>query len=375
MTTRILIAEDDPVSRLVLEESLANLDCDIVVCSDGAEAWDILCQQDPPELAILDWMMPGMDGPEISRRLRKSENPLSTYVILLTVRRGKQDKIEGLQAGADDYITKPVDFDELRARIRVGQRLVELQRQQVEQETAYYVEQLEQAVEELQKSRSRVVAAQEEVRRAIAEELHGHVQTQMAIQYFKLQDIQDKLPESPEDAKAALAEVAEELDNLRENTIRQISHRLHPSVIRLSLTAGLQSLRDQCEESVSIELDLADELQELEPAGGSSIPLDLRLGFYRVAEEALGNVIKHAKATKVTVRLWTTAEGKLCLLIEDNGKGFVPEETKGRSLGLVTIMDYIGAIRGTFEVDSAPGKGTRLSATAPLDTGTRTTGK
>ena len=75
------------------------------------------------------------------------------------------------------------------------------------------------------------------------------------------------------------------------------------------------------------------------------------------------------------MRLWIAAEGKLCLLVEDNGKGFVPEKTKGRSLGLVTIMDYIGAISGTLKVDSAPGKGTRLSATAPFNTNFRATGE
>ena len=148
-----------------MQDVLTSLEYDVIVCSDGDEAWAALSKDDPPELAILDWVMPGPSGLELCKRIRTSSDPSTPYVILLTGRGQTDDIIEGFQSGADDYLTKPFNVDELRARVRVGQRIVEMQRQRVEQETAYYVEQLEQTVAELQDSRSRVVAAQEDIRR------------------------------------------------------------------------------------------------------------------------------------------------------------------------------------------------------------------
>jgi DNA-binding response OmpR family regulator len=124
---KILIAEDDPVSRRILEAALEKDGHDIQSVVDGARAWEALERLDAPRLAILDWMMPGVDGTEICRRLRAAPPSRPTYVILLTARGRKEDVLAGLEAGADDYVTKPFDHDELRARVRVGARVVELQ--------------------------------------------------------------------------------------------------------------------------------------------------------------------------------------------------------------------------------------------------------
>jgi len=123
----ILIAEDDPVSRRVLEAALEKDGHEIRSVVDGARAWEALEPPDAPRLAILDWMMAGMDGTEICRRLRAAPSPRPTYVILLTARGRKEDVLAGLEAGADDYVTKPFDHDELRARVRVGARVLDLQ--------------------------------------------------------------------------------------------------------------------------------------------------------------------------------------------------------------------------------------------------------
>ncbi|HEO70580.1 MAG TPA: response regulator, partial [Candidatus Hydrogenedentes bacterium] len=124
---RILLAEDDPVSRRVLEATLIKLGHETLGVVDGHQTWEVLRGDDAPSLAILDWMMPGMDGVEVCRRLREERPDTPLYIILLTARGRRQDVIEGLQAGADDYITKPFDRDELGARIRVGERVVGLQ--------------------------------------------------------------------------------------------------------------------------------------------------------------------------------------------------------------------------------------------------------
>jgi phosphoserine phosphatase RsbU/P len=124
---KILIAEDDPVSRVFLQVTLVKWGYEVVVACDGNQAWEAL-QSDPPSIAILDWMMPGIDGAEVCRRARAVQTSTPVYIILLTAKTEKKDVVEGLDAGADDYLTKPFDRQELRARVAVGLRIAELQK-------------------------------------------------------------------------------------------------------------------------------------------------------------------------------------------------------------------------------------------------------
>jgi sigma-B regulation protein RsbU (phosphoserine phosphatase) len=123
---RILIADDDRTSTLMLSGTLAQWGFEVVVVHDGGEAWDRIVGDEPPELAIVDWMMPVLDGIELCRRIRAATLRSPVYVILLTARTSRRDLVAGLEAGADDYLTKPFDPDELRARIHVGQRTLAL---------------------------------------------------------------------------------------------------------------------------------------------------------------------------------------------------------------------------------------------------------
>jgi diguanylate cyclase (GGDEF)-like protein len=125
--TRVLVAEDDPISQRLLEKTLTKWGYEVQVACDGQEALKILKYGQAPKLVILDWMMPGADGVQICREIRKREHETYTYVILLTAKTQKQDIIQGLEAGADDYITKPFDAHELKARLRAGSRILELQ--------------------------------------------------------------------------------------------------------------------------------------------------------------------------------------------------------------------------------------------------------
>ena len=123
---RILIADDDRMSAMMLSRTLERWGFDVVIAPDGAAAWDHISGDRPPALAIVDWMMPLVDGIELCRRLRAASLANPVYVILLTSRTSRQDLIAGLEAGADDYLTKPFDPDELQARIHVGQRTLAL---------------------------------------------------------------------------------------------------------------------------------------------------------------------------------------------------------------------------------------------------------
>ena len=124
---RVLVADDEPVSRTVVAAILRKGGYPVQLATDGEQAWRILQQPDPPALVVMDWMMPGLDGPEVCRRIRTLETATPSYVILLTSRDASSDIVAGLVAGADDYVTKPPDEDELLARINVGARVVKLQ--------------------------------------------------------------------------------------------------------------------------------------------------------------------------------------------------------------------------------------------------------
>ena len=124
---KILIAEDDVVSRLMLESIIKKWSFEVISVDNGLKAWEILKQDEAPPIALLDWEMPGIDGPELCKKIKLLDRKNSTYVILLTGRNSKKDVVLGLQAGADDYITKPFDNNELLARINVAARLVKAQ--------------------------------------------------------------------------------------------------------------------------------------------------------------------------------------------------------------------------------------------------------
>jgi len=139
-----LVADDDRVTAEILSRTLKRWEFDVAVVGDGAAAWDHLRAATGPTLAILDWMMPQVDGPEVCRRVRRDLPLAHMYLVLLTARESRGDLVTGLDAGADDYVIKPFDAEELRARVQVGVRVLTLQ------------ERLAERVEELQVALSNV---------------------------------------------------------------------------------------------------------------------------------------------------------------------------------------------------------------------------
>ena len=124
----ILIAEDDPVSSRILETTLTEWGHEVSVASDGKIAWTMLQQSDSPKLAILDIMMPEIDGCEICRMVREVSPSIPPYILLLTAMNGKDDLVRGIRSGANDYLTKPFHREELKVRVEAGVQMLELQR-------------------------------------------------------------------------------------------------------------------------------------------------------------------------------------------------------------------------------------------------------
>jgi DNA-binding response OmpR family regulator len=126
-TVRVLIADDDATTRQLLELALRSWGYDPVLVPDGARAWDLLQRADAPRLCLVDRQMPGVDGITLCRRIRERDPQRRSYVLLVTVKDARGDIADGFAAGADDYVTKPFDRDELQVRVRLGSRVVELQ--------------------------------------------------------------------------------------------------------------------------------------------------------------------------------------------------------------------------------------------------------
>jgi two-component system, cell cycle response regulator len=124
---RVLIADDSAMSRALLRGTLQRWGYDVVVADDGDQAWKILSDPDPPPVAILDWVMPGMTGPDVCRKVRETRREPYTYILLLTSKNTKEETVEGMDSGADDYVVKPFHEHELQVRLRAGKRIVDLQ--------------------------------------------------------------------------------------------------------------------------------------------------------------------------------------------------------------------------------------------------------
>ena len=235
-------------------------------------------------------------------------------------------------------------------------------RQQAQRELAEQAAALARA-DEMQRSRQRIVSAQESLRKEIAQQLHGSVQNRLIFLVLRLKQL-----EATAEAKGValeLTDLREKFEELLEQEIRSIVHQLYPYILRRGFVPALQSMGDQIESVILIEMDLDQELVRKERADRSLIPEQAKLAAYRIAEEALTNVVKHANASKVSVRLETPFGGWFRLTVQDDGQGFAVEESL-EGMGIVGMRDYAEAIGGECVILGAPGKGTRVTATLPL---------
>jgi sigma-B regulation protein RsbU (phosphoserine phosphatase) len=145
---RTIVADDDRVTAMMLGAALKRCGLDVTTVQDGQAAWEAIAAAGEPVIAVLDWMMPGIDGPDLCRRIRTDAPAAPVYALLLTSRARPADIVAGLDAGADDYLVKPFDAEELRARVRVGLRVLDLQ-----QRLAERVQELQDAIASMKQLR------------------------------------------------------------------------------------------------------------------------------------------------------------------------------------------------------------------------------
>jgi signal transduction histidine kinase len=219
----------------------------------------------------------------------------------------------------------------------------------------------------VRESRERMVQTADSTKRAIAEELHGTVQSKLFAVWMQLVQFREINAEAIPEQLDELDKITQDLDNIREDDIRGISHRLHPSIVRVGAAVGLRSLRNFYESMVPVEFTTNDAAAGLEPAGTSVVPDNVRLGVYRIAELAMGNVAKHAEATVCKLGwIYDEIDQQLVMSVEDDGLGFDPATLRQTGLGMVNIGDYADAMNAKLEIESTPGNGTQLKLTIPF---------
>jgi PAS domain S-box-containing protein len=235
----------------------------------------------------------------------------------------------------------------------------EIERRQRDQQVA------EAREEELAKSRRRLLSAQETLRKEIAAQLHGTVQSRLILLGHKLAELE--AGPTSERTTEKLAQVREKLEEVQNDLIRPISHRLFPSVLRLGIAAGLESLVDEYSAELPIDLQVDAQVRNTEEANRKAIPDNAKLALYRIAEETLSNIVKHAPAaSSIVLRLSLSDSRILRLTVNDDGNGFsTASSTTG--IGLMITSDYAAAAGGTCTVKSNSGKGTCVTAEVPFE--------
>ncbi len=218
---------------------------------------------------------------------------------------------------------------------------------------------------QLAESRRRIVHVQEELRRHMAEDLHGKVQMGMLTSILWLQDASGKVNVDPDSATELISKATNHLQGLIDNELRNIARGLHPAVIRAGLTGALRSLAASFQQTSGTRVDLHHDADARKPALVGGYSEELSLAIYRVVEEALANVLKHANAESVRIAVNTRHSGYIGVSIADDGEGFDATNAP-RGLGLLSIEDYCSVHGGRLEVESEYGKGTRIEAIFPV---------
>lgn len=343
--SKILIVDDNASARETLFAMLESENYEIEQAKDGFHTLQIL-QYNKPDLILLDVMMPGMDGFETCRRIRATPELAEVPILLLTALDDRASLLQGIEAGADDFLTKPIDRYELIARVRTITRL-----------NRYHT--LQQQRENLREMSERLIAAQEEERQRISRELHDDLGQALTTHMISLRNLQDDLLIPPE-------ELFERLQSLHDQSyevfvkIRRIAQDLRPPVLdALGLKVSMQTY---CTEFTRrTHLPVTFEVDEAVP----NLPDIYNITLYRLLQEALNNIVKHAKATHAWVDL-SIEDNSVFLTIQDNGRGFDPLNIHSNGIGLSGMNERVTIAGGKLKVSSTSEHGTIISAQFPL---------
>ncbi len=388
MARRLLIADDDPVTRQMLVLLAEKWGFEISTACDGNEAWTQLHSEPPPQIILLDWMMPGMHGPEICKKLRTENRVEYQYVIMLTGRTSREDLIEALESGADDFINKPVNTTELRMRIRAGERVIAANEQlqdvnrNLDSLVAERTNQLKQALSEAQQATAAKASFLANMSHEIRTPLNG-------IASFVELLLYSELPKKARDDLFTIKNCVYSLKSIIDSVL-DLSKLESDKVI---LESTQFSIRDVLNDVMKIlrvkfsEREIEHEIYVADQIPDQVIGDPIR--FQQIVTNLLGNAAKFCLqqgAVLVYANPHSEAEDSLCvhLAVADTGIG-IPEEKRklifqsfsqadssttrhygGTGLGLAITKGLVDLMNGRIWFNSTPGVGSTFHVTLPF---------
>jgi len=337
----VLIVDDDHTARETIVAMLEGEKYQLELAKNGAHALQLLDKLQP-DLIILDVMMPGMDGFEVCRRIRSTPKLAEVPIILLTALDDRASLLRGLESGADDFLSKPVDRHELKARIRTITRL-----------NRYNT--LMKQREDLSEMAERLVSAQERERQRISRELHDDLGQALTSHLLALKDLQNNVSLPADVLRERVQTLHDESFELF-GKIHRLAQDLRPPVLdTLGLALAMETYCGEFNRRTKIPVNFNTDSPLPELPDVHTITL------YRVLQEALTNIIKHAEATQVWVDL-TLEDQTISLTVQDNGHGFIHTDTPSSGIGLRGLHERVTLAGGKFNISSSPVRGTILLA-------------
>ena len=341
MKSTILIVDDESSARETICAILDGSDYHLELTENGSQAI-LMAKKTNPDLILLDVMMPEMDGFEVCRQLRADPFLREVPILLLTSLDDRASRLSGLRAGADDFLSKPIDPQELRARVNTITRLNRY-RTLVEQR------------ENLKEMAGRVIQAQEQERLRISREIHDDIGQALTVQQIQLKFLYDRIPEEQADLRQTVQELLHETANTFDK-LRLLAQDLRPPL--LDTLGVVMALKAYCSDfsrrtRLPAHFEADDEVPE--------IPDTIGVTLYRVLQEALSNLARHAQASQAWVTLNVDDE-EICLTVQDDGIGISGQEEGQKGLGLQGMRERVTLAGGSFHLHSAPGQGTVITA-------------
>ena len=359
----ILVVDDDPRNLLVLETVLDNPDYRLVRAESADQALLALVVEEFA-LLILDIRMPGMTGFELAQMIKERKKTAQVPIIFLTAYFNEdQHVLEGYNSGAVDYLHKPVNPTILRSKVAVFAELHRMNSECGMANRSLLAEVIERrrAEAELKFMTGKLIQVQEEERRRIARDLHDDFNQRLAALSVELATIERTLGASSEPIPRQLAAIRGQIVQLS-NDLHDLAYKLHPSLL----------------EHVGLEIALREHVAQFTKQTGlpvtciarevpGALPPEIATALFRVMQESLQNVFKHAQATAVTVRLSGSSKG-IGVSVRDNGKGFEVRSpsVQRAGLGLVSMQERARLLGGFSRIRSCSAHGTRVGAWIPL---------
>ena len=368
---RVLIADDNSDMRRYLVRLLSE-QYEVEAVPDGQAALQI-ARERSPDLIVSDVMMPILDGFELLKALRADEQTRTIPVVLLSARAGEESRVEGIQAGADDYLIKPFSARELLARVSGRLEIARLQRDreaqlrlsqsELEQRVQERTQELQNASEELRELSARILQAQDEERRRIARELHdgaGQLLAALGMEASNLSAESDRLSSRGASSLSNIESLVVQMTK----DIRTMSHLLYPPMLD---EVGLQSaLKDYVKgfaerSGIHVSLDLPD--------GTERLDRDYELTLFRIIQECLTNIHRHSGSRTASIHI-VRDEESLVLEVRDEGRGMPPErlseiQSRGSGVGIRGMRERVLQLSGTMGVESDD-SGTRIYVVIPI---------